>query len=66
MGIKVNFLPFTSLMTRLFLAEDEQDTHYMLRKLNEEYTSWGLTVNPSKTDYVVAESQGKNLIFFVI
>ncbi|XP_050497794.1 uncharacterized protein LOC126878967 [Diabrotica virgifera virgifera] len=35
------------------LAEDESDIDYMLRKLKEEYTKWGLTINIQKTEYLV-------------
>lgn len=33
----------------------------MFRKIDEEYTKSGLTVNPSKTEYVVVGSEGRLL-----
>ena len=46
---------------QVILAEDTTDAHYMLRKLDEEYTRWGLTINPSKTEYLVVRNVGESL-----
>lgn len=43
------------------LAEDEADVDYMLRKLDEEYSKWGLTINASKTEYLVVGGEADDL-----
>lgn len=46
---------------QVILAEDEQDAHYMLRKLKEEYERWGLTINLNKTEYLVIGGKAEDL-----
>ena len=46
----------------VILVKDESGVHYVLRSLDEEYKPWGLTVNPSKTEYLVAGMTGNNLM----
>lgn len=46
---------------QVILAEDEDDVYYMLRKLDEEYDKWGLTINTDKTEYIVAGNVQRNL-----
>jgi hypothetical protein len=43
------------------LAEDEQDVHHMLNKLNKEYNNFEVTINKLKTQYVVVGGSGGNL-----
>ena len=43
------------------LAEDRMDIDYMLRKLHEEYSRYGLEINVSKTEYVVFGGTGLDL-----
>ena len=38
------------------ITEDQDDLSYMLRKLQEEYNKWGLTINMQKTKYMVVET----------
>ena len=47
---------------KLIVAEDVSDIHNMLRKMHEEYKNWGLAVNLSKTEYIVAGNSGNNLM----
>lgn len=43
---------------QVIFACDEEDTDYMLRKLDEEYKKWGLNINLNKTEYMrIRESQ---------
>ena len=46
---------------QVILAEDDDDICYMLRKLDEEYEKWGLTINTDKTEYVVAGGERRDL-----
>jgi hypothetical protein len=64
MGVKIGDHTLYSLHfadDQVILAEDQDDIHYMLRKIDEEYTKWGLSINPSKTEYVVVGGEGKHL-----
>lgn len=46
MGIEVN--------DKLFSVGDNEDAHYMRRKLAEEYLWWGLQMNfEKKTEYML-------------
>lgn len=38
---------------QVIIAEDEDDICYMVRKLNDAYHEWGLTMNMEKTEYLV-------------
>lgn len=38
---------------QVIIAEDADDSNYMLRKLQEEYEKWGLILNTKKTEYMV-------------
>ena len=40
------------------LAKNEMDVSYRHRKLAEAYTKWGLKINVSKTEYLVAGGGG--------
>lgn len=57
----------TNLYTMLFaddqiiLANDEDDITYMMRKLLEELTEWGLQVNMNKTEYLCVGTSGTDL-----
>lgn len=47
---------------QVVLANDEEGMSYMLRKLEEEYCKWGLTINMDKTRYVVVDERGVDLL----
>lgn len=36
-------------------ADDEDDIHYMLTKLDEQYEKWGLTINTTKRQCIVVK-----------
>ena len=38
---------------QVLIAGDRDDSSYMFRKLHEEYSKWGLTINTKKTEYMV-------------
>lgn len=38
---------------QVLIAQDEDDLSYMIRKLNEYYTTWGLQISLEKTEYMV-------------
>ncbi|XP_030768112.1 uncharacterized protein LOC115891711 [Sitophilus oryzae] len=38
---------------QVLIAVDRDDSSYMFRKLHEEYSKWGLTINSKKTEYMV-------------
>ncbi|XP_030753978.1 uncharacterized protein LOC115880821 [Sitophilus oryzae] len=38
---------------QVLIARDRDDSSYMFRKLHEEYSKWGLTINTKKTEYMV-------------
>lgn len=42
-------------------AEDEDDIFYMIRKLDDAYHDWGLTINMEKTEYLVAGANDHDL-----
>lgn len=46
---------------QVIMAEDEDDVYYMIRKLDEEYRKWGLTINVSKTEYMVINGTSSHL-----
>ena len=46
---------------QIIFAEDEYDIEYMVKKLDKEYTEWGLTINMDKTEYLVVGGDSKNL-----
>ena len=37
---------------QVLITGDQDDSSYMLRKLQEEYNKWGLTINMQKTEYM--------------
>ena len=37
---------------RVAMAQSKEDLEYMCRKLQEEYSKWGLTMNIAKTNYM--------------
>ncbi|KAF2884685.1 hypothetical protein ILUMI_21482 [Ignelater luminosus] len=40
---------------QVVVAEDEDDVRYKVRKLNEKYRAWGLTINMEKTEYLTSQ-----------
>lgn len=64
MGIEIgeNCL-FTLLFAddQVILANDEDDIEYMYRKLEEEFTTWGLKINLDKTEYLRVGGQAEDL-----
>ncbi|XP_030751610.1 uncharacterized protein LOC115879104 [Sitophilus oryzae] len=38
---------------QVLIAGDRDDSSYTFRKLHEEYSKWGLTINTKKTEYMV-------------
>lgn len=38
----------------VILRQDENDIHYIPCQIDEEYRNWGLIINPSNTEYLVA------------
>lgn len=46
---------------QIVFAQDEEDMEYMLRKLKEEFQSWGLKINFKKTEYMCVGDQAQNL-----
>jgi hypothetical protein len=65
-GININggYVYYTLLFAdnQVIIGEDEDDINYMMRKLTEEYNNWGLEINFDKTQYMVAEGQGQDII----
>lgn len=64
MGVKIEDSMLYSLHfadDQVLFAEDEDDILYMLRKLHEEYSEWGLEINLSKTEYMVVGASAKGL-----
>lgn len=56
MGIPVGEETLYTLLfadDQVIIASDEDDSSYMVRHLQEEYQKWGLTINTSKTEYLV-------------
>ena len=56
MGIETeDEILFTLLFAddQIVVAADEEDLSYMVRKLEEEYATWGLKINYGKTEYLV-------------
>ena len=48
---------------QVLLAEDRDDMDYMLRKLNDSFATWGLSINAAKTEYlVVGGNPGEELL----
>jgi hypothetical protein len=45
----------------VIVAADADDASYMTRKLEEEFTKWGLEINFDKTEYLVVGADGENL-----
>ena len=43
---------------QVVMAQSKEDLEYMCRKLQEEYSKWGLTMNIAKTKYM---SLGTNI-----
>jgi hypothetical protein len=39
----------------VIIAQDAEDAEYMLRKLVEEYMTWGLQINFGKTEYLTLD-----------
>lgn len=65
MGVKMGEEHIHSLLfadDQVVLAEDEHDAEYMMRKLIEEYDSWGLEVNMEKTQYMVIGREGQDMV----
>ncbi|KAF2894990.1 hypothetical protein ILUMI_11190, partial [Ignelater luminosus] len=60
MGIAVGHnILYTILFAdcQVIIAADEDDASYMFRKLKEEYESWSLLINMTKTEYLRVEEQ---------
>lgn len=47
---------------QVVIANDMEDMQYMMRKLTEEYSQWGLTVNLTKTRYLCVGEEPNNLV----
>ncbi|GFG33968.1 hypothetical protein Cfor_07518, partial [Coptotermes formosanus] len=47
---------------QVIIGEDEDDINYTMRKLTKEYNNWGLEINFDKTQYMVVEGQGQDII----
>lgn len=47
---------------QVIFAEDEDDICYMVRKLDDAYHDWGLTINTEKTEYLVAGANDRDLV----
>ena len=43
---------YTYCYDQVLITGDQDDSSYMLRKLQEEYNKWGLTINMQKTEYM--------------
>lgn len=64
MGIWLNDSPVYTILfadDQVVMAEDQQDMTYMLNKLIEEYTKWGLEVNTEKTQSMVIGGKGQDI-----
>lgn len=62
MGVLIGERNIYSLLfadDQVVLAEDIEDTTYMVRKLMEEYEKWGLEINTEKTQYMTIGNQGQ-------
>jgi len=42
----------TLFLAEVIMASCEEDADYMLRKLQEEYEKWGMSMNMTKTEYM--------------
>ncbi|KAF2890792.1 hypothetical protein ILUMI_15381, partial [Ignelater luminosus] len=47
---------------QVIIAKDEGNIYYMLRKLDDEYHKWGLTINTDKTEYIVVGNMVRDLV----
>lgn len=64
MGIEINDACLYTLLfadDQILIANDEDDVTYMLRKLIDEYTKWGLRINFNKTQYLCIGEQPRNI-----
>lgn len=63
MGIVVdndNMFSHSFAVDQVIFAGDEEDSHYMLWKLNEEYVKLDLQMNFEKTEYMVVGGDSRN------
>ena len=59
MGIPINDDYLTSLHfadDQVVIAQDAYDLEYMIKRLYQEYSNWGLSVSLRKTEYLVTNS----------
>jgi hypothetical protein len=60
MGIPINdtyLISLNSADDQIVLAQDAFDLEYMMRKLKQSYSQWGLCVNFSKTEFIAVNSE---------
>lgn len=46
---------------QVVIAQDYDDAEYMMRKLSEEYSKWGLTINLNKTEYMCVGGMNQDI-----
>jgi len=53
MGLSIDefYLYALSFDTQVVFAQDAYDMEFILKRLNEHYHNWRLTINTSKTEY---------------
>lgn len=64
MGIQVGDTCLYNLLfadDQILIANDEYDVSFMVRKLLEEYSKWGLKVNLNKTEYLCVGENGNDI-----